>query len=292
MSILWLKDRLQNAYGELISEQIWRGYETERPVTLRVNLLKTDTKSVMEELFRCGIETERVDWYDSALTVKNVREESLVSTDIYRNGQIYLQSLSSMLPPLYLEPRADENILDMTAAPGGKTTQMSALSYGRAFITACERDAFRVERLRFNIEKQGAPRVTVLKTDALKLDDYFQFDKILLDAPCSGSGTLNLKRSVKISEKLVDNSVVLQKNLLIKALKLLKKGGTLVYSTCSVLPCENEKVIEFALERGQAELVPLQPFASLPCICGKEGTICVRPNELFEGFFVAKLKKL
>ncbi len=203
MSILWLKDRLQNAYGELISEQIWRGYETERPVTLRVNLLKTDTKSVMEELFRCGIETERVDWYDSALTVKNVREESLVSTDIYRNGQIYLQSLSSMLPPLYLEPCADENILDMTAAPGGKTTQMSALSYGRAFITACERDAFRAERLRFNIEKQGAPRVTVLKTDALKLDDYFQFDKILLDAPCSGSGTLNLKRSVKISEKLV-----------------------------------------------------------------------------------------
>ncbi|MDE6676212.1 MAG: RsmB/NOP family class I SAM-dependent RNA methyltransferase, partial [Clostridia bacterium] len=255
-NLAWLRARLLSAHGTEISDKIWRGYEAARPVTLRVNLLKSDIQNVKEGLSGLGISFRSVDWYDSALIIENAREPELMQTALFQKGEIYLQSLSSMLPPLYMEPYADENILDMTAAPGGKTTQMSALSGGRAFITACERDTVRAERLRYNVEKQGAPRVTVLTTDSTKLDDFFKFDKILLDAPCSGSGTIDLARSAKISEKLIENSSALQKKLLAKALKLLKKGGTLVYSTCSVLPCENEEILEPFLKSGEAELIP------------------------------------
>lgn len=290
--ITWLRARLEKAYGSELTDSIWRGYEAARPVTLRVNSLKTDKRSVITCLAADGIECREVLWYEHALIAENAREKRISQSPLYLQGEIYLQSLSSMLPPLFIEPQAEESILDMTAAPGGKTTQMSALSGGRAFITACERDNLRAQRLRYNVDKQGAPRVTVLTADALKLDDYFRFDKILLDAPCSGSGTLDFKHPVKISENLVVNSALLQEKLLFKALKLLKKGGTLVYSTCSVLPCENSEIIEKVLKKGEAELVPVRDIPEIPRLPAKEGTLCVCPNELYEGFFVAKLKKL
>ena len=95
-----------------------------------------------------------------------------------------------MIPPIVLDPSPGESILDMAAAPGGKTTQMAALSGGLADITACEKNKIRAQRLLYNLKKQGAGRVTVLETDARRLDSRFFFDKILLDAPCSGSGTV------------------------------------------------------------------------------------------------------
>lgn len=290
--ITWLHERLEEAYGSELTDSIWRGYEAARPVTLRVNSLKTDKRVAIARLTDESIACREIPWYEDALAVDNAQESRISETALFSNGEIYLQSLSSMLPPLFVEPQAEENILDMTAAPGGKTTQMSALSHGRAFITACERNPIRAQRLRYNVEKQGAPRVTVLTANALKLDEFFRFDKILLDAPCSGSGTLDLKQPLKISEKLVTNSVILQEMLLFKALKLLKKGGTLVYSTCSVLPCENTEIIEKAIKRGEAELVPVRDIADIPRLPSREGTLCVRPDDCFEGFFVAKLKKL
>lgn len=98
-----------------------------------------------------------------------------------------------MLPALVLAPKAGETVLDMAAAPGGKTTQMAALSGGKALITACEKNAIRADRLQFNLTRQGARAVNIMRQDARLLDSLFKFDKILLDAPCSGSGTLLLE---------------------------------------------------------------------------------------------------
>ena len=95
-----------------------------------------------------------------------------------------------MIPPLVLAPRQGETVLDMAAAPGGKTTQMAALSGNAALITACEKNRIRAERMQFNLQRQGATRVSVMVEDARRLDDLFSFDRILLDAPCSGSGTI------------------------------------------------------------------------------------------------------
>ena len=196
-----------------------------------------------------------------------------------------------MLPPIILEPKAGENILDMTAAPGGKTTEIAALTENKAYITACEKNKIRAERLKFNLQKQGVKSANIMVEDARKLSDYFSFDKILLDAPCSGSGTENIFDK-NFSKELVERSVKFQEELLSKALKILKPGGEMVYSTCSILKQENEKVLERVLSKGNAQIEPItvQDIEILPSKIA--GTITVCPTENYEGFFVAKIKKL
>ncbi len=285
-----LQNRLTAQYGTEQTQEIIGGYRI-RPVTLRVNSLKTTLKEVEDCLQRENIAFRRVEWYHDALVLEDVREDAVRSLSLYEEGKVYLQSLSSMLPPLVLAPSAGESILDMAAAPGGKTTQMSALSGGKSFITACERDKIRAERLKYNVERQGAPKVTVLCQDAAKLDDFFRFDKILLDAPCSGSGTVLPERRVDFNEKLLAGCVKTQLLLLKKALKLLKKGGTLVYSTCSILSQENEEMLALALKGERVRIKPITGFEALPQLPTKEGCLLVKPTALFEGFFVAKMIK-
>ena len=287
----FFKDLLIEQYGEEISAKIENGYKAQRPVTLRVNNLKNSLEKVKEKLAEAQIEYETVSWYENALIIKNVREEEIRKLEIYENGEIYLQSLSSMLPPIILEPKAGENILDMTAAPGGKTTEIAALTENKVYITACEKNKIRAERLKFNLQKQGVKLANVMVEDARKLSDYFSFDKILLDAPCSGSGTENIFDK-NFSQELVERSVKFQEELLRKALKILKPGGEMVYSTCSILKQENEKVLERVLSKGNAQIEPItvQDIEVLPSKIA--GTITVCPTENYEGFFVAKIKKL
>ena len=287
----FLKDLLIEQYGEEISAKIENGYKAQRPVTLRANNLKTSLEKVKEKLAEAQIEYETVSWYENALIIKNVREEEIRKLEIYENGEIYLQSLSSMLPPIILEPKAGENILDMTAAPGGKTTEIAALTENKVYITACEKNKIRAERLKFNLQKQGVKLANVMVEDARKLSDYFSFDKILLDAPCSGSGTENIFDK-NFSKELVERSVKFQEELLKKALKILKPGGEMVYSTCSILKQENEKVLERVLSKGNAQIesITVQDIEVLPSKIA--GTITVCPTENYEGFFVAKIKKL
>ena len=287
----FLKDLLIEQYGEEISAKIENGYKAQRPVTLRVNNLKTSLEKAKEKLDEAQIKYETISWYEKALIIKNVREEEIRKLEIYENGEIYLQSLSSMLPPIILEPKAGENILDMTAAPGGKTTEIAALTENKAYITACEKNKIRAERLKFNLQKQGVKSANIMVEDARKLSDYFSFDKILLDAPCSGSGTENIFDK-NFSKELVERSVKFQEELLSKALKILKPGGEMVYSTCSILKQENEKVLERVLSKGNAQIEPItvQDIEVLPSKIA--GTITVCPTENYEGFFVAKIKKL
>ena len=287
----FLKDLLIEQYGEEISAKIENGYKAQRPVTLRVNNLKNSLEKVKEKLAETQIEYETVSWYENALIIKNAREEEIRKLEMYENGEIYLQSLSSMLPPIILEPKAGENILDMTAAPGGKTTEIAALTENKIYITACEKNKIRAERLKFNLQKQGVKSANVMVEDARKLSDYFSFDKILLDAPCSGSGTENIFDK-NFSQELVERSVKFQEELLRKALKILKPGGEMVYSTCSILKQENEKVLERVLSKGNAQIEPItvQDIEGLPSRIS--GTVTVCPTEKYEGFFVAKIKKL
>lgn len=284
-----LSVRLQEAYGEFFP-RIMDGYQSIRPVTFRVNTCKTTVENVISELTQYGIQTKRAEWIKDALIAVDVREHALEETPLYARGEIYLQSLSSMLPPILLQPKAGEAILDMTAAPGGKTTQLYALSDGKALITACERDSIRFERLKFNLERQGATRVNAMRQDALTLNDFLRFDKILLDAPCTGTGTIARGERIRFSEEYLSKCVRLQKKLFEKAFRLLKKGGTLLYSTCSVLPEENNGIVSFAKQLG-ANLQPIKISETLPRLPSTEGTVCVCPSELYEGFFMAMFTK-
>lgn len=287
----FFKEIIIKQYGVDITNKIIEGYTRKRPVTLRVNTIKATTKEIKSKLDESGIEVEEVEWNKDALIIKNIREEEIQKLEMYKNGEIYLQSLSSMIPPILLEPEIEENILDMTAAPGGKTTQIAALTNNGAFITAVEKNKIRAERLKYNLQKQGINCANIMIEDARRLSDFFSFDKILLDAPCSGSGTMNIFNK-DFDGKLIERSSKIQEQLLEKAIKILKPGGEMIYSTCSIIARENEDVLKKVLTKTGAELVPIQPLFSVPLLPSKiEGVICVCPSELYEGFFVAKIRK-
>lgn len=177
-------EMLKEQYGEDIAKEICENRGLKRKTTFRVNTLKADNDKIEKVLNENKISFKKVSWYDSAYILDNATENTLQELDIYKNGEIYLQSLSSMLPPLVLEPKEEKDILDMAAAPGGKATQIATLTKNRANITACEMNKVRAERLKYNIDKQGASCFVMVK-DARNIDDFFKFDQILLDAPCS-----------------------------------------------------------------------------------------------------------
>lgn len=287
----FLKEMLVNQYGQETTKKIIKGY-VKKVVTIRINTIKTSKQEIIDKLKNAQIEFDEIEYNNNALIIRNKNEEDLRKLDVYENGEIYMQSLSSMLPPIVLEPKEKENILDMTAAPGGKTTQMSAMTDNKAYITACEKNKIRAERLKYNLQKQGAKMVNVMQEDARKLSDYFSFDKILLDAPCSGSGTENVLNA-KFTEELIERSVKTQEELLKKALKILKPGGEMVYSTCSILKQENEDLLKKFLKKSKIEIMPINLTDEIPMLpTTLKGTVCVCPTEIYEGFFVAKIKKL
>lgn len=293
----FLLKKLENQYDKNAVDKILEGYKAKRKVTLRINTIKTSIQNIKSELEKNNIKYEDVSWSKEALILNNANESEIQNLDIYKNGEIYLQSLSSMLPPIILEPKEGEDILDMTAAPGGKTTQMAAISNNKAHITACEMNNIRIEKLKYNVKMQGASCVYIMQKDARQIDDFFSFDKILLDAPCSGSGTLNFEdKNIEkyFTEKLIEKSVKAQKTLIKKAIKILKKESTMVYSTCSILNTENEEIVKKILEETNSEIVPIdfEGKENIPALSVSiNGTLCVCPSELYEGFFVAKIKK-
>ena len=292
----YLNQLLLAQYGSETAARIAAGYGARRAVTLRANRLKTDVKAVADALAQQGIETRRVSWSEDALIVEGAREDALTALALYERGEIYLQSLSSMIPAVLLGARPGENVLDMAAAPGGKTTQIAALTGNQAMITACEMNRARAERLRFNVQRQGATRVTVMNVDSRNLDDLFSFDRILLDAPCSGSGTVQLgdpRSKGQFTPAFLDKTARMQETLLLKALRLLRPGCEMIYSTCSVLERENEEIVRRAMKRTGAQLVPLEAPDTVPRLpVTLPGTLCVCPDALYEGFFVAKLRRV
>ncbi len=293
----FLKEMLEKQYGKEMTEKIIKGYQAKRNTTFRVNTLKAKVSEIEDILIDKKIEYEKVEWSKEAFILRNASEKEIRDLEVYQEGKIYLQSLSSMLPPILLQPKQGMDILDMAAAPGGKTTQIATITNNKANITACEMNKIRAERLKYNIEKQGA-NVYVMTQDARKIDDFFSFDQILLDAPCSGSGTICMQDSKlekTFTKKLIDKSITSQMALLKKAINILKPGKEMIYSTCSILACENEEVISKVRKEKKIEIIPIElgAMCKLPVLPTKiEGTLCVCPNELYEGFFIAKIRKI
>ena len=292
----FLREQLLSQYGEDVTAQIASGYAQRRLTSLRVNRLKAEPQAVRGALTAAGIACEGVAWSGDALVLPDADERAVAALPLYERGEVYMQNLSSMLPPLLLCAQPGENVLDMAAAPGGKTTQIAALTGNGAMITACERNAARCERLRFNLQRQGAQRVTVMNIDARQLDDLFAFDRILLDAPCSGSGTVQLgeRSRARFDRETLARVTRMQEALLVKALRLLRPGHEMIYSTCSVLAQENERMVERIARRCGAAVVPLAlaGFGDVPQLpTALPGTLCVCPDARYEGFFVAKLRR-
>ncbi len=283
-----LEEYFNKYYDKEIVKKIVDGLG-EKVTSIRINTLKTNKEEVISFLESNNIKYSSVDWYSDALIV----DKDIVNTTLYEEGKIYLQSLSSMIPPLILDPKSNETILDMTAAPGSKTSEIAALANNNVLITATEKNKKRYERLKYNMDKLGVKKCNIIQIDARNLDSFYSFDKILLDAPCSGSGTITSIND--FDEESLDRINIVQKELMDKAISLLNSGGILIYSTCSILDKENEEVIDYILSKYKdIKLVNIdkERFKDIDMLPSKYKEIVkVKPNKYYEGFFVSMLKK-
>ncbi len=279
-------------------------------VGFRFNPLIASPDETRAALIEAGISFEPVGWYTDAATVDANDRNALLATPEAESGAVYLQNLSSMVPPLVLDPRADERIFDQTAAPGSKTLQLAALMgepADEAELVAVEVVKPRFYKLKANLASGGARWVRTYLQDGMKVGRYRpeHFDAVLLDAPCSTEGRFRWDEPQTFaywSERKIAEMARKQKRLLAAGLEALRPGGVLVYSTCSFAPEENEAVVAQAL--AQDDRLSLDPIAVdvpafSPALSGWQGEAFAHvanarrivPDGTFEGFFVARIRK-
>ena len=289
-----LTDRLTKQFGPAAVSAMTAAFKVDRPTTCRVNTLKTNDAKVMQAFRDEAIQFERVKGIHHAFVIKNRNDGEMLEHPLTREGHLYLQGLTSMLPPIWLDPQPGETVLDICAAPGSKTSQIATLMQNQGKIVACEDNEIRFQKLQNTLSIQGATIVDARLGDATLLHHEMPeaFDRVLADVPCSAEGRISSsKRSYSFwSEKNIVAHAKLQRRLLRCAVACLKPGGTLVYSTCTLAPEENELMIDWLLTEYpfmKAEAVTL-PFA--PIVTHKNKSATLLPSKDAEGFFVAKLR--
>ena len=245
-----------------------------RPMVIRTNTLKTRRKDLALALMKRGVSLDPLaNWSKVGLKIM----ESPVpvgATPEYLSGHYMLQSAASMCPVLALSPQPKERVLDMSAAPGGKTSYIAQLMRNTGVIFANDLRADRQKATVANMHRLGVKNVIACIHDGRKLSklfSQFKFDRILLDAPCSGLGVISRDPSVKVQRTIADvkKTAHLQKELLLAAIDVLnhksKTGGYMVYSTCSISVAENEEVVNYALEKRDIKIVDTElDFGKFP----------------------------
>lgn len=308
-----LPPKFEQRFIELFPEPIdqikIRKTFAKRPTTFRINTLKSSLDEVLPQLQQNGFKFDRVEWSADAFILRNRSKQDLMELSIYTDGKIYIQSLASQLPPVILEPQPEEKILDLTAAPGSKTSQMAAMMSNTGEIIANDMNKVRFFKLKHNLENLGVTNAKLRMENGVFLcreyDAYF--DRILLDAPCSAESRFVLGDPKTLgywSEPKVKDMAYTQRKLMLSAWQSLKPGGTLVYSTCTISPEENELQITKFLEKvDNAKLIPIK----LPGINNLkipnefrnkqipadvlQNCLRVYPTADIESFFVAKILK-
>jgi len=265
---------------------------------IRVNALKVSDENLTDSLRNRGVSLKKIDFLDHGYEILNA-PFSLGASFEYLLGHIYLQEPAAQFPAMILDPDIEDSVLDMAAAPGGKTTQLAMYMQNRGKILAIDINRERLYALENHLERMGVVNCLVYNKDVLNFDfQGTRFSRILLDAPCSGNYVTDPEWFRKRSLEDVAKNCILQRNMLELALKLLEPGGSLVYSTCSLEPEENEFNIQFILNNHKVELVEVRgPGSPSPTkIFGmqldQEISKCHRfwPDETgTQGFFVAEV---
>ncbi|MBS3157729.1 NOL1/NOP2/sun family putative RNA methylase [Candidatus Woesearchaeota archaeon] len=307
------KDKFVERYSQLTDFETFKKYSLSfLRRTIRVNTLKISVAELKKRL-KENWRLTPVPWCKEGFWIENIKDGRRDIGNLVEHslGYIYIQEASSMIPPIVLEPKKDEMVLDMCASPGSKTTQIAQYMKNTGLLIANDYKGMRLAPLGMNIQRMGITNAVITLMEGRYFSNFKQnpvFDKVLVDAPCSGTG--NIRRSLKTlliwNPDMIKRLSGSQKQLLRTGFEILKPGGTLVYSTCTLEPEENEAVVDSLLEQ--------YPNAKLQKIDAKKLKINHSPAVLkfedkeysseiekclrifpqdndSEGFFVAKIKK-
>ncbi|KLO14529.1 NOL1/NOP2/sun family putative RNA met [Schizopora paradoxa] len=252
----YLAEKLFHLFPVLEAIEFFEANEVPRPVTIRTNTLRTRRKDLAQALINRGVNLEPIGkWTNVGLQVFE-SSVPIGATPEYLAGHYMLQAASSFLPVVALQPVPNERVLDMASAPGGKTTYISALMQNTGVVFANDSNKARTKSLTANVHRLGCKNVVVCSYDGREFPKVMGgFDRVLLDAPCSGTGVISKDASVKVNKTPRDFMLLshLQKQLILCAIDSVnpdsKTGGYLVYSTCSVTVEENEAVVDYALRK-------------------------------------------
>jgi 16S rRNA (cytosine967-C5)-methyltransferase len=291
----WMLDRLQSAFGDHETRQLALANNSPPATAFRVNTLRTSVKEVLTDLKAEGITTRESQVAQGAFVVES--GPAPVIMQAARRGVIYVQDEASQLVSILLEPKSGHRVLDLCAAPGSKTSHIAVLAEDKAWIIACDRHHHRLATLRATCERLGVQSVDALELDATRALPFVagghEFDRVLVDAPCSGTGTLRGNPEIKwrLSTDDIPRLAELQLSVLERASSSVASGGRLVYSTCSIEREENEEVVRRFLE-GTTLFQVIEPNAPAGLITS-DGFVRTFPHRNgTDGFFVAALERV
>ena len=288
----WMVRRWVERFGEEEAIQLLQANNERPSMALRVNTFRTNVAAVLNELERQEIRATVSPYIPYFIRVKTLSR--IGQMELFRKGHFTIQDESAALPTLLLDPRGGDRVLDLCAAPGGKTTHIAELMQNRGEVVALDKYDAKIKLIRGACERLGLRNVRIQVDDALTFTTD-PVDRVLLDAPCSGLGVLAKKPDMKWKRETTDlgNLVGLQERLLENAARLLRPGGVLVYSTCTIEPDENQRLIESFCERHpEFHLEDARTFVHGDLV-SPEGYVVTYPHRHgMDGSFAARLVRV
>lgn len=294
----WLVEKVIREYGAENAKNMFESfYENVGATSIRVNNSKISTEECAKLLKKEGVHVEKAAYVENALEISGY--DSLQFLESFQRGYFQVQDVSSMLVGLAAAPKSGDAVIDVCAAPGGKSIHVADLMNGTGHVEARDLTDYKVGLIEENIVRCGFTNINAKKADALILDEgaYETADVVIADLPCSGLGVLKKKSDIKyrMSQSQIEELAELQRKILTNAVTYVKKGGTLIYSTCTIAKEENDLQVDWILEN-----LPLQLVSLADCVgegilknTEREGVLQLLPGrEKTDGFFLAKFRKI
>lgn len=275
---IWMVEKLLQEYGSQKAEEICIHSNQKPKMTIRVNTLKTTIQELKKKMEQREIQYEEAD-LENFLFIKQIK--GISNLDLFKEGFFTIQDEGAGNIGYFVNPKENEMVLDACSAPGGKTTHLAELMKNKGKIEAWDLHVNRIKLVEQNAKRLGISIITTKQKDALQYEEKYKekFDKILLDVPCMGLGVIKRKPDIKWKKTKEDiaDLVRVQKEILQICSQYLKPGGKIVYSTCSILKEENEKVIEEFIHGKDFDIIEQKN---------------ILPEQNTDGFFMCKLRKM
>ncbi|MCR1951489.1 MULTISPECIES: 16S rRNA (cytosine(967)-C(5))-methyltransferase RsmB [unclassified Clostridium] len=291
----WMIRLFIKQYGEERTMRLMAGLNETPKVTVRVNEFKAEYDEVYEKLEEIGYNIEDGYACPEAIAIKGGK--GIEDNELFKEGLITVQDESAMLVAPLLDLKEGDKVLDLCAAPGGKTTHIAELLANTGEVLAFDLHENKLSLIEENANRLGLNNIVCKAMDATKLNsDYISYgDKVLIDVPCSGLGIIRKKPEIKWNKtrQQLKDLVPIQREIMENAWQYLKPGGTLVYSTCTLNKEENEENLQWFLSKhNDAEIEKIYIGNNNNFIYNEDGSLTILPNDSMDGFFIGKIKKI